>query len=74
MAVLGCGGLGHFAIQWAVKMGCKVDVLSSSHKKDALIKELGGENVYIWTEGEHKKLKNHFDVVVNTLPNKLDQE
>lgn len=55
-------------------MGCKVDVLSSSHKKDELIKELGGENVYVWTEDEHKKLTNHFDVVVNTLPNKLDKD
>ena len=56
MAILGCGGLGHFALQWAVKMGGEVDVFSSSHKKDGLIKDLGGKNVVIWTKGEHKKL------------------
>ena len=74
VAILGCGGLGHFAIQWAVKMGCKVDVFSSSHKKDSLIKELGGDNVYIWTKGEHEKLKNQYNVIVNTLPSKLNRE
>lgn len=74
VAILGCGGLGHFALQWAVKMGAEVDVFSSSHKKDDLIKKLGGKNVVIWTEGEHKKLLNHYDVIVNTLPVNEDQE
>ena len=53
VAILGCGGLGHFALQWGVKMGGIVDVFSSSHRKDKLIKELGGNEVIIWTKDEH---------------------
>ena len=33
VAVLGVGGLGHVAIQFAAKMGCRVVVLSGSEKK-----------------------------------------
>lgn len=42
LAVIGCGGLGHFAIQWAVKMGARVDVFTTTNSKKKLIKELGG--------------------------------
>lgn len=53
VGILGFGGLGHFGIQWAKKMGCIVDVFTSSHKKDEVIKKLGADNIIIWTEGEH---------------------
>jgi D-arabinose 1-dehydrogenase-like Zn-dependent alcohol dehydrogenase len=36
VAIIGCGGLGHFAVQWAAKMGCEVHIFSSSHRKDEL--------------------------------------
>lgn len=35
-------------------MGGVVDVFSSSHKKDEIIKKLGGNKIIIWTEGEHE--------------------
>ncbi|KAB8300407.1 hypothetical protein EYC80_000585 [Monilinia laxa] len=41
VAVMGVGGLGHLAIQFAAKMGCRVVVLSSSDKKKAEAIELG---------------------------------
>lgn len=53
VAVLGGGGLGHLAVQFAHKMGCTVDVFSSSHKKDDLLKKIGTNEVVIWTENEH---------------------
>lgn len=71
VAIIGCGGLGHFGLQWAVKMGCKVDIFSSNHEKDDLIKELGADKVIIWTYGEHLVLQNEYDVVLNTLPCEL---
>lgn len=55
-------------------MGAHVDVFSSSHKKDDLIKKLGGQDIIIWTEGEHKKLTNKYDVIINTLSCNLDQQ
>lgn len=55
-------------------MGCQVDVYSSSHSKDELIKKLGGENIYIWTQGEHLKLKHHYDAILNTLPVPINKE
>ena len=55
-------------------MGCTVDVFSSSHKKDELAKKLGADNVIIWTEGEHEKLSCHYEVMINTLPSKVDKK
>jgi uncharacterized zinc-type alcohol dehydrogenase-like protein len=48
VGVVGIGGLGHLAIQWARKWGCKVYAFSSGADKEALAKELGA-HVYIDT-------------------------
>ena len=74
IAVIGCGGLGHFGVQWASKMGMEVDVFSSGHQKDAMIKELGAKRVFAWTKNEHLERKNYYDAVLNTLPCPLDCE
>jgi len=73
VAILGCGGLGHMGVQWAKKMGCEVHVFSSSHKKDELTKRLGSSKTVVWTQGEHKELQNHYDVILNTLPCPINQ-
>lgn len=49
-------------------MGCQTDVFTSSRSKEAMIKKLGGDNVYVWTKGEHSHLKDYYDCVLNTLP------
>lgn len=41
VAILGVGGLGHLAIQFAAKMGCRVVVLSGSDRKREQAKQLG---------------------------------
>jgi D-arabinose 1-dehydrogenase-like Zn-dependent alcohol dehydrogenase len=69
VAVLGIGGLGHLAVQYAKAMGCKVVAFSSSREKDELIKELGAERVV--SSGDLKALdkeKYSFNVVLNTVP------
>lgn len=55
VAIVGAGGLGHFGIQFAKKLGCEVDVFTSSHKKDEMIRNLGGDNIILWTKGEHEQ-------------------
>jgi len=49
-------------------MGLKVDVFSSSHSKDELIKKLGGQKIYNWVKNEHESLKDYYDCILNTLP------
>lgn len=41
VGIMGVGGLGHLAIQFAAKMGCRVVVLSGSDSKKAQAMELG---------------------------------
>ncbi|KAI1103710.1 NADPH-dependent medium chain alcohol dehydrogenase [Jackrogersella minutella] len=67
VAVVGLGGLGHFAVLWAVALGAEVSVISHSpHKKhDALA--LGAAHFVSsgatgWADG----LKFAFDFVLNT--------
>lgn len=55
VGVMGVGGLGHLAIQYAAKLGCKVVVLSGSDmKKDEAMKL--GAHEFIATKGV-KELK-----------------
>jgi D-arabinose 1-dehydrogenase-like Zn-dependent alcohol dehydrogenase len=44
VAVLGVGGLGHLAIQFAAKMGCEVIAVSRGPEKAALAHELGAQH------------------------------
>jgi D-arabinose 1-dehydrogenase-like Zn-dependent alcohol dehydrogenase len=48
VAIQGLGGLGHLAVQFAIKLGCKVVVLSRGKEKEALAYKLGA-HVYIDT-------------------------
>jgi D-arabinose 1-dehydrogenase-like Zn-dependent alcohol dehydrogenase len=48
VAVQGIGGLGHLAIQYAVRQGCRVAALSHGANKEALARQLGAE-IYIDT-------------------------
>jgi len=50
VGILGVGGLGHLAIQFAAKMGCRVVVLSGSDKKKAEAMKLGAHE-FIATKG-----------------------
>lgn len=55
VAILGLGGLGHLAVQYAVKLGFRTVVLSRGKEKEALAYKLGA-HLYIDTEeGEPAK-------------------
>lgn len=72
VAVLGVGGLGHLAIQYANKMGCKTVALSRGTEKKALAQELGA-HVYIDTESkkgsEELQKLGGAKVIMATAPN-----
>ncbi|KAI9258785.1 chaperonin 10-like protein [Phascolomyces articulosus] len=47
VGVIGLGGLGHFAVQWAKAMGAEVVVFSSSDKKREDAKALGADDYIV---------------------------
>jgi D-arabinose 1-dehydrogenase-like Zn-dependent alcohol dehydrogenase len=53
VGIVGVGGLGHIAIQFAAKMGCEVIVFSGSESKREEVKCLGAREFYA-TRGASK--------------------
>ena len=74
VAVIGGGGLGSYAIQFAHKMGCEVHTFSSSHSKDEMFAKLGSTETVVWTKGEHLNRKSNYDVLINTLSCPLNEK
>lgn len=68
VAVVGLGGLGHMGVKFAVALGAEVTVLSRSDAKADDSLALGATaHVATGTPGNLKKLRNSFDVVLNTV-------
>ena len=70
VAVVGIGGVGHFAVLFAKAMGASevVGISRKSDKKEDALKL--GCDTYIATgedEGWETKWKNHFDIIINTV-------
>lgn len=72
VAILGVGGLGHLAVQYASKMGYRTIVLSSGDAKRAFSSKLGGHE-YIDTKAENTVERllalGGADLIVATAPN-----
>ena len=68
VAIIGMGGLGHLAVQFASKMGMKTYALSSSNSKKESIMKLGAHDYVNWSDEEQKKnfLSQKIDVILNT--------
>ena len=64
VGVLGIGGLGHLAIQFAAKMGAEVVVFSTSAQKEAEARGFGATEFCLLNEPE--KVKEPVDVLVVT--------
>jgi len=69
VAVLGIGGLGHMAVQYAKAWGCEVTAFTTSKDKEAFIKGLGADRVVVSSEETLKQEAGRFHLVLNTLPN-----
>ena len=71
VGIVGLGGLGHLAIQFASKMGCEVVVFSSTESKKEEAMKLGATEFYA-TKGASKldigRGVNHLIVTTSSLP------
>ncbi|KAG9234567.1 chaperonin 10-like protein [Amylocarpus encephaloides] len=70
VGVIGIGGLGHLAIQFAAALGCEVVVLSSSSNKKQEAMDFGAKEFYNTNEmvaGDVKKI-DHLMVTSSALP------
>lgn len=67
-AVVGIGGLGHLAVQYASKMGMKVTAFTTKTDKRKELHDLGATDIsHSVNLEELKKQEGKFDLVVNTL-------
>lgn len=75
VAVAGFGGLGHLAVQYAVKLGAKVTVFDITNDKKADALKMGAvKYVNVNNPEELKELDNTFSVILSTIPKKYDLE
>ena len=68
VGVIGIGGLGHMALQFANKWGCEVHAFTTSESKEAEAKSLGAHFVHNTKKpGALKKLARSLDLVISTI-------
>lgn len=68
IGVLGLGGLGHMAVKLAASKGAEVTVLSGSPSKKSDATRLGAAHFALTSdEGTMKRLRNHFDFIIDTV-------
>ena len=68
VAIVGIGGLGHLALQFAKAWGCEVTAISSSADKEAQARELGADHFVISKEeGALEALEGKFDFILSTV-------
>jgi uncharacterized zinc-type alcohol dehydrogenase-like protein len=68
VGVVGIGGLGHIALQFAKTFGAEVTALSTSKEKEAEARELGADHFVNTRDMEAmKKIAGSFDFVLSTV-------
>lgn len=67
VAVMGCGGLGHLAVQFAKVMAKEVTVITHSKDKINYIKQLNPDKIVLQDDFLKNISDFKFDVIVNTL-------
>src|ERR1700722_7931271 len=73
VGVIGIGGLGHLALQFANKWGCEVHAFTTSDSKEAEAHKLGAHYVHnTKQEGALKKIAGNLDLIISTISAKLD--
>ncbi|KAL9650090.1 hypothetical protein ABK040_016412 [Willaertia magna] len=71
--VLGLGGLGHLALQYAKKMGYHVVGLSTSKDKEEEVRSFGADEFYLHNTKEAEvALNEKFDILLNTVSANID--
>ena len=73
VGIIGIGGLGHMALQFANKWGCEVHALTTSDSKEAQARQLGAHFVHnTKREGSLKSIAKSLDLIVSTVNVPLD--
>ncbi len=73
VGVIGIGGLGHLALQFAKGFGCEVTAFSTSPDKKTESERLGAHHFVSSTDkAALKKVENSFDLILSTVAVPLD--
>ncbi|HEX4839831.1 MAG TPA: NAD(P)-dependent alcohol dehydrogenase [Rhabdochlamydiaceae bacterium] len=73
VAILGIGGLGHLALQFAKAFGCDVTAISSSPDKEQEARKFGASHFIALSDPEQiKKAVNSFDFILSTISADID--
>ncbi|MEH7309052.1 NAD(P)-dependent alcohol dehydrogenase [Neobacillus drentensis] len=73
VAIVGMGGLGHVAIQFAHAMGAEVTVLSRSINKESEAFSIGADHYFATSDPvTFTELTGRFDLILNTVSANLD--
>jgi uncharacterized zinc-type alcohol dehydrogenase-like protein len=73
VGIIGIGGLGHMALQFANKWGCEVHAFTTSESKEAEARQLGAHYVHnTKQDGALKKLARSLDLIISTINAPLD--
>lgn len=73
VAIVGMGGLGHLAVQYAHALGAEVTVLSQSLNKQDEAIAFGADHYYATSDpATFKELSNRFDLILNTVSANLN--
>jgi len=68
VGIIGIGGLGHMALQFANKWGCEVHAFTTSDSKEAEAKKLGAHFVHnTKQDGALKKIARSLDLIISTI-------
>jgi uncharacterized zinc-type alcohol dehydrogenase-like protein len=73
VGIIGIGGLGHMALQFANKWGCEVHAFTTSDSKEAEARQLGAHSVHnTKRDGVLQKLAGSLDLIISTINAPLD--
>jgi uncharacterized zinc-type alcohol dehydrogenase-like protein len=73
VGVIGIGGLGHMALQFANKWGCEVHAFTTSDSKEAEARKLGAHQVHNTRNADAlKKIAGSLDLIISTINVPLD--
>jgi uncharacterized zinc-type alcohol dehydrogenase-like protein len=73
VGVIGIGGLGHMALQFANKWGCEVHAFTTSDAKEAEARKPGAHYVHnTKADGSLKKIAGSLDLIISTINAGLD--
>jgi len=73
VGIIGIGGLGHMALQFANKWGCEVHAFTTSDSKESEARRLGAHVIHnTRRDGALKKIAGSLDLIISTINVPLD--